>query len=83
MSTPDLRAPWPYELSPETRARIECFYLHSPHHVVSWGPFSTPDRAWQMLFGRASTQCERTDEQATGWSVDQVKDHPARRQVAA
>ena len=63
-------------------ATAPAWWLHSNCHTVSWGPYETEERAWRMLFGRPSDVLEQADERAAGWSVDQVKDHPRRREAA-
>jgi hypothetical protein len=58
------------------------WWLHSNCHTVSWGPFENEERAWRMLFGRPTNVLEQADERDAGWAVDQVKDHPRRREAA-
>lgn len=61
---------------------VAAWWLHSNCHPVSWGPYPNEESAWRMLFGRPSHRYEQDDERAAGWAVDQVKDHPRRREAA-
>lgn len=57
--------------------------LHSAMHAVSWGGFATEAHAWRFLFGQEVSQAERDESRAAGWVVDQVREHPSARRLAA
>lgn len=57
--------------------------LHSAHYAVSWHGFASEAHAWRFLFGRDVDQDELDDSRAIGWEVDQCREHPRDRRIAA